>query len=67
MKVGAVVVFNDKVFGPAYAPYYDEYKGKTFRVVGFAEGGHVLVECLEDSEIEPFMCHIDEVEVTEGE
>jgi len=34
-KVGDAVVFHPKVWGPNYAPYYDEYQGETFEIVAF--------------------------------
>jgi hypothetical protein len=62
MKLGDIVIFKDKVYGPAYAPYYDEYKGHTFIVTGFFEGGHVGVKCTTSTTIEDFCCHDDELE-----
>lgn len=62
MKVGDIVVFKAKVFGPAYAPYYDEYKGHRF-VVRRIVGGHIYVAYADGTGAKDFMVHDDEVEL----
>jgi hypothetical protein len=51
LKVGEVVEFDPKVFTPPWTPYYDRYKGHTFKVVAMYPGRHVAVECLSDPTI----------------
>ena len=47
--------FNERVFGPAYAPYYDAYKGHTFQIDHVSPqdetGEHVWVICVSDPAI----------------
>lgn len=50
-QLSDTVRFHTKVFGSPWAPYYDAYKGHTFMVVGFYEGRHVGLVCLDDPNV----------------
>jgi len=45
-KIGDIVIFHQRVYGPKYRPYYDAYKGHKFQVVSLHEGGHVGLVCV---------------------
>lgn len=60
--VGMSVCFRSKVFGPKYTPYYDAYKGHTFRVVAVHEGDHIELVCTSDPSVIVQGCvHDDEL------
>ena len=62
LNIGSKVVFSDKVFHHPYTPYYDAYKGHTFEVVAFHEGGHVQLKCVSDASVVVKGCpHDDEL------
>jgi hypothetical protein len=57
IEVGTLVVFSPKVFNPLrpWYPYYENYKGQVFKVVGYLEDkeegtvyDHIFLECVSD-------------------
>lgn len=67
IKVGMVVVFEDKVFSPPYTPYYDSYKGHIFEVLAFHEGDHVKLKCVDDPSVAmQGYPHADELTPSQG-
>ena len=78
-KVGSIVRFHPKVWGPMYRPYYDDYKGKRYEVLSLhhdEEDGHYsghifLAELVWNDTTQEYdkvpmksMVHDDEVMVT---
>ncbi len=60
-----IVKFADKVFEPPLAPYFDKYKGETFRIINFHhDETHVEVECISNGNIRvDGYVHPDDIEV----
>jgi len=48
-------IFKNKVYKPPYAPYYDRYKGHTFKIDHFLVEDeslqHVWLECITDCDL----------------
>lgn len=55
IKIGDHCRFQNKMFGPPYAPYYDAYCGHTFVVDHFhpedETDGHVWLKCVSKPEL----------------
>ena len=65
LTVGAKVVFKNKVYHTPYSPFYDDYRGHTFKVVKFHyEKTHVELKCIDAPKIKVNgYVHPDEVKV----
>jgi hypothetical protein len=48
---GMTVHFKSKVFQEPYAPFYDAYKGHTFRIINIHEGDHCELVCISDTSV----------------
>ena len=42
-KPGTIVTFADKVYMAPYAPYYDAYRGRTYKIIG-RRHGHISLQ-----------------------
>jgi NAD(P)H-flavin reductase len=60
-KVGDKVQFREKVYRKPYTPYYDDYKGHAFEIVGVHEGDHIELKCITGDTIVKGHVHDDEL------
>jgi len=68
-EIGTLVIFNPKVFNPLrpWYPYYDNYKGHVFKVIGYLEDreegtvyNHLFLECVSDPNVKVMGCVDDD-------
>lgn len=47
-RIGNIVEFLPHVYSGAWEPYYDDYKGHQFKVIGVhdEDPSHVMLECV---------------------